>query len=406
MRSTFNVLFFIKRDKVRKDGTCPILCRITIDSVESRFNTKVYVEDSKWNVESNRVLGNGVDSRNLNARLDDIKASLHRIYHDLQRFNIVTAEKVKSEFLGLNESGETLLKLFDKHNEDVEALVGKTRSVATLQKYKVTRRHLASFIKSKHRVSDYPMKSINDMFIRDFEVYLLTKENLSHNTMAKFMQFFKRIIILARNNGIIVHDPFANYKIQLKKVDRGYLTEKELNKIIQKTFPTKRLEQVRDIFIFSCFTGLAYIDVKELRKEDIRTSFDGNTWIMTQRQKTKIDVNVPLMAIPKIILDKYKDELPDDKVLPVLSNQKMNAYLKEIADLCGIKKNLSYHLARHTFATTVTLSKGIPIETVSKMLGHTNIETTQIYARITNEKISKDMEGLSAKFGESERLLH
>ena len=336
MRSTFNVLFFIKRDKVRKDGTCPILCRITIDSVESRFNTKVYVEDSKWNVESNRVLGNGVDSRNLNARLDDIKASLHRIYHDLQRFNIVTAEKVKSEFLGLNESGETLLKLFDKHNEDVEALVGKTRSVATLQKYKVTRRYLASFIKSKHRVSDYPMKSINDMFIRDFEVYLLTKENLSHNTMAKFMQFFKRIIILARNNGIIVHDPFANYKIQLKKVDRGYLTEKELNKIIQKTFPTKRLEQVRDIFIFSCFTGLAYIDVKELRKEDIRTSFDGNTWIMTQRQKTKIDVNVPLMAIPKIILDKYKDELPDDKVLPVLSNQKMNAYLKEIADLCGI----------------------------------------------------------------------
>ena len=244
------------------------------------------------------------------------------------------------------------------------------------------------------------------MFIRDFEVYLLTKENLSHNTMAKFMQFFKRIIILARNNGVIVHDPFANYKIQLKKVDRGYLTEKELNMIIQKTFPIKRLEQVRDIFIFSCFTGLAYIDVKELKREDIRSSFDGNKWIMTKRKKTNIDVNVPLMDIPKIILDKYKGQLPDGKVLPVLSNQKMNAYLKEIADLCGIKKNLSYHLARHTFATTVTLSKGIPIETVSKMLGHTNIETTQIYARITNEKISKDMEGLSAKFGESERLLH
>ena len=406
MRSTFNVLFFIKRDKVRKDGTCPILCRITIDGVESRFNTKVFVEDSRWNVNATKVSGNNLESRNLNARLDDIKATLHRIYHDLQRFDIVTSEKVKSEFLGLNDSGETVLKLFDKHNDDVEALVGISKSAATLQKYKVTRKHLANFIKSKHSVSDYAMKSINDMFIRDFEVYLLTKENLSHNTMAKFMQFFKRIIILARNNGVIVHDPFANYKIQLKKVDRGYLTEKELNMIIQKTFPIKRLEQVRDIFIFSCFTGLAYIDVKELKREDIRSSFDGNKWIMTKRKKTNIDVNVPLMDIPKIILDKYKGQLPDGKVLPVLSNQKMNAYLKEIADLCGIKKNLSYHLARHTFATTVTLSKGIPIETVSKMLGHTNIETTQIYARITNEKISKDMEGLSAKFGESERLLH
>ena len=222
--------------------------------------------------------------------------------------------------------------------------------------------------------------------------------------MAKFMQFFKRIIILARNNGLIVHDPFANYKIQLKKVDRGYLTEQEMNKIIQKKFPTKRLEQVRDIFIFSCFTGLAYIDVKELTKNHIRISFDGNIWIMTKRHKTKVNVNVPLMDIPKKILQKYEGELPDDKILPVLSNQKMNAYLKEIADVCGITKNLTFHLARHTFATTVTLAKGIPIETVSKMLGHTNIQTTQIYARITNDKISKDMEGLSEKFNESERL--
>ena len=165
----------------------------------------------------------------------------------------------------------------------------------------------------------------------------------------------------------------------------------------------KRLEQVRDIFVFACFTGLSYIDVKELSKDHIRISFDGNTWIMTKRSKSNINVNVPLMDIPKKILEKYDGELPD-KVLPVLSNQKMNAYLKEIADVCGITKNLTFHLARHTFATTVTLAKGIPIETVSKMLGHTNIQTTQIYARITNDKISKDMEGLSEKFNESERL--
>ena len=404
MKSTFSVLFFIRRDKKRNDGTCPILCRITIDGVESRFNTKVYVQDSRWDVNANKVSGINPESRNLNARLDDIKASLHRIYHDLQRFDIVTPEKIKGEFLGLDESGETILKLFDKHNEDVASMVGISKSAATLQKYNVTRKHVANFIKKKYRVSDMAVKSINDMFLRDFEVYLLTQERVSHNTMAKFMQFFKRIIILARNNGLIVHDPFANYKIQLKKVDRGYLTEQEMNKIIQKKFPTKRLEQVRDIFIFSCFTGLAYIDVKELTKNHIRISFDGNTWIMTKRHKTKVNVNVPLMDIPKKILQKYEGELPDDKILPVLSNQKMNAYLKEIGDVCGITKNLTFHLARHTFATTVTLSKGIPIETVSKMLGHTNIQTTQIYARITNEKISKDMRGLSAKFNDSEKL--
>ena len=404
MKSTFSVIFYLRRDRKKRDGTCPVMCRITIDGIDTRFNTKLHVQLSKWDVNANKVSGINPESRNLNARLDDIKASLHRIYHDLQRFDIVTPEKIKGEFLGLDESGETILKLFDKHNEDVASMVGISKSAATLQKYNVTRKHVANFIKKKYRVSDMAVKSINDMFLRDFEVYLLTQERVSHNTMAKFMQFFKRIIILARNNGLIVHDPFANYKIQLKKVDRGYLTEQEMNKIIQKKFPTKRLEQVRDIFIFSCFTGLAYIDVKELTKNHIRISFDGNTWIMTKRHKTKVNVNVPLMDIPKKILQKYEGELPDDKILPVLSNQKMNAYLKEIADVCGITKNLTFHLARHTFATTVTLAKGIPIETVSKMLGHTNIQTTQIYARITNEKISKDMRGLSAKFNDSEKL--
>jgi site-specific recombinase XerD len=406
MKSTFSVIFYLRRDRKKRDGTCPVMCRITIDGIDTRFNTKLHVQLSKWDVNANKVSGINPESRNLNARLDDIKASLHRIYHDLQRFDIVTPEKIKGEFLGLDESGETILKLFDKHNEDVASMVGISKSAATLQKYNVTRKHVANFIKKKYRVSDMAVKSINDMFLRDFEVYLLTQERVSHNTMAKFMQFFKRIIILARNNGLIVHDPFANYKIQLKKVDRGYLTEQEMNKIIQKKFPTKRLEQVRDIFIFSCFTGLAYIDVKELTKNHIRISFDGNIWIMTKRHKTKVNVNVPLMDIPKKILQKYEGELPDDKILPVLSNQKMNAYLKEIGDVCGITKNLTFHLARHTFATTVTLAKGIPIETVSKMLGHTNIQTTQIYARITNDKISKDMQGLSEKFTDKEKFFN
>lgn len=205
------------------------------------------------------------------------------------------------------------------------------------------------------------------------------------------MKFFKRIIIIARNNGILVNDPFVNYKIRLEKVDRGYLTEDEIKIILKKKMVSERLEHVRDLFIFACFTGLAYIDVAGLTQDNIRKSFDGNLWIMTKRQKTNKDVNVSLLDIPKMILKKYKGKLPNGKILPIISNQKLNAYLKEIADVCGIKKNLTFHLARHTFATTTTLSKGVPIETVSKMLGHTSIETTQIDARITNSKIGSDM---------------
>jgi len=212
------------------------------------------------------------------------------------------------------------------------------------------------------------------------------------------MQFFKRIILIARNNGILIGDPFANYKIRLEKVDRGYLTEDEIKIILKKKMVSERLEQVRDVFIFSCFSGLAYVDVANLKEDNIRKSFDGNLWIITKRQKTNTDVNVPLLDIPKMILEKYKGKLPNGKVLPIISNQKLNA------DVCGIKKNLTFHLARHTFATTTTLAKGVPIETVSKMLGHTNIETTQIYARITNNKISNDMQGLDKKFVGIEKI--
>lgn len=404
MKSTFRILFYVKKDKKKANGNYPIMCRITVNSEASRFNTKVDIAPENWDGKAGRAIGRSTEIARKNSLLDEIKASLHRIYHDIQRQDTVTAEKMKNEFLGFSESHETLLNLFAKHNEDVKALVGISKSAATYQKYEVTRKHLASFIQSKYNLSDISLKSISNMFINDFEVYLMTTGGCNHNTTAKFMQFFKRIVLIARNNALITGDPFANYKIRLKRVDRGYLTEEEINKILKKKFATKRLEHVRDIFIFSCFTGLAYIDVKNLTQDNIRTSFDGSIWVMTKRQKTDISVDVPLMKIPQMILEKYKGELPNGMILPILSNQKMNSYLKEIGDLCGIKKNLTFHLARHTFATTTTLAKGIPIETVSKMLGHTNIETTQIYARITNSKISTDMQGLSAKFAGSEKI--
>lgn len=286
IKSTFKILFYVKRNAVRKDGSMPIIARITIDGKIAQFSTKIEILPDLWSVDLGRALGQSRESKQVNALLDDIKASIHRIYHEMQRRDsVVTAEKVKNEFLGISEHHDTLLDLFRKHNDDVQKLIGISKSAATYQKYEVTRKHLQTFIESKYRLTDISLKEINHMFITDFEIYLLTAGRCSQNTTAKFMQFFKRIIIVAKNNGLIVGDPFANYKIRLKKVDRGYLSEEELGKIMKKKFSSERLENVRDIFIFSCFTGLAYIDVKNLTQENVRTSFDGNLWIMTKRQK-------------------------------------------------------------------------------------------------------------------------
>lgn len=370
------------------------MARITIDGKICQFSTKQSIHPNNWNVKAGKATGKAAGQ--LNNLLDDIKASLNQIYHEQQRRdNYVTAEKVKNEFLGHTEHHETLLNLFEKHNNDVKQLIGISKSASTYQKYEVTRKHLASFIQYKYNISDIALKEINLMFITDFEVYLKTIGKCNSNTTAKFMQFFKRIILIARNNSLIIGDPFANYKIRLQRVDRGYLTEEEIKKILKLKLVSERLEHVRDLFIFSCFCGLAYIDVAGLRKEHIRKLFDGNLWIMTKRVKTGTNVNVPLLDIPKMILDKYKDKLPNGKIFPVISNQKLNSHLKEIADLAGIEKNLTFHLARHTFATTIALGNGVSIESVAKILGHSNTKMTQHYARVLDSKIMREMDGIS-----------
>ncbi len=403
MKTTFNVLFFLKRDKQKQNGTVPLMCRITIDGIETRFTMKTDIDPGHWDVKLGKMSGRSAKALEINALIDNTKSVLNRIYHqELERMQSVTAEKVKNIFLGINTKQHTLLELFKKHNADVKSLIGISKSKATYQKYEVTLKHTTSFLRKRYNLSDIHFAEINHMFISDFETFLMVDCQCQSNTTAKFMQFFKRIILIARNNGWMLHDPFVNYKIRINKVDRGYLTKEELELIFKKKIEIPRLEHVRDIFVFSCFTGLAYIDVYNLKESNIRTSFDGNLWIMTKRQKTDVNSNIPLLEVPKMILEKYKGKLPEGKILPISSNQKMNAYLKEIGDLCEIQKNLTFHLARHTFATTITLSQGVPIETVSKMLGHTNIKTTQIYARITDNKIGHDMGVLSGKLKEME----
>ena len=399
MKSTFKVLFYLKKGSEKKNGEVMIMARITIDGKLCQFSTKQSILPENWNIAAGKAKGK--DAGRINALLEDIKASLNNIYHEQQRRdNYVTAEKVKNEFLGHSEKHETILDHFKKHNHDVKQLVGISKTIATYRKYEVTRRHLAEFIQSKYNISDIAINEITPMFITDFELYLRTTCKCSYNTTAKFMQFFKRIILIARNNGILIGDPFANYKIRLEKVDRGYLTEDEIKIILKKKMVSERLENVRDLFIFSCFTGLAFSDIHGLRKEHIVEDSNGVRWIRKGRQKTKIMCNIPLMEVPLKILEKYSTNEYCRKhgvLFPVLCNQKMNACLKELADICGIKKTLTTHVARHTFAT-FALANGVSIESVAKMLGHTNVQMTRHYARVLDRTVIREMSQIKMDF--------
>ena len=397
-KSNLNIRFYLRTNHVNRDGTCAIMVRISVNGERTAFSTKLCADPNKWDADTNHVDGKTKADKELNRTLDDMRASIRNHYYELERYDaLVTAEKVRNAFLGINVRTESLMQLFKEYVDECRSLLGISRTKATVQKYDRCYRRVQEFLKAKYNLTDIPLVEIGHKFITDLECYLRTVSMCNENTTAKFLQTFKMIIIRARNNGYIKGDPFANYKIRLKRVDRGYLTDEELKVLRETPITSKRVAQVRDVFLFACYTGLAYIDLKLLREDNIRTSFDGNQWIMTHRHKTDTPVNVPILDIPMELIERYRGQSKKGYILPILSNQKMNQYLKDVAEVCGIEKNITFHMARHTFATTVTLSQGVPIESVSKMLGHTQIKTTQIYARITNEKISRDMAALAEK---------
>ena len=359
-------------------------------------STGISVKSSQWDKEKERIKGRTTEALNTNLQLDNIASGLQSIFRRIEMSDVVSLERIKSEFLGKKEEIDTLMQLFEKHNGDVAKQVGVSVGKATLQKYNVCKRHFSEFLEKQYKRSDLKLTELTYVVIREFDLYLRTEVGQNPNTATKTMKTFKTITLLGQKMGVLLHDPFMNHRFHIEPVNRGFLTDEEILLIAHKQINIPRLELIRDIFIFSCFTGLAYIDVSNLTPDHIVTLGD-KQWIMTQRQKTSVETNVLLLDIPKAIIAKYGGKTyRNGKLFPMLTNQKTNSYLKEIADICGIKKNLTFHLARHTFAT-MSLSKGVPMESVSKMLGHTNIRTTQIYARITNKKIEHDMEELADK---------
>lgn len=397
MKSIFRTAFYLRSNYVNKDGKTPVMLRIYLNNERlSLGSTGIAVVQTQWDCVNEKIKGRTTEALSINLELDNIRNGLQNIYRKLEDSDDLCLERIKTEFLGKKVDIDTIMQLFDKHNADIAQQVGLSIAPATLQKYNVCKRRFAEFLQQNYKRSDLKLSELTFMVIREFDIYLRTIVGQNPNTATKTMKTFKTIVILGGKMGVIHHDPFLNHRFHLEPVNRGFLTDEEILKIANKQLGLQRLELVRDIFIFSCFTGLAYIDVANLTPDHIVTIGD-KQWIMTLRQKTSVSTNVLLLDIPKSIIAKYGDQTyREGKLFPMLSNQKTNAYLKEIADICGIKKNLTFHLARHTFAT-MSLSKGVPIESVSKMLGHTNIKTTQIYARITNKKIEHDMEQLAEK---------
>lgn len=401
LEKSFGVMFYLKPSRKTKDDIRYIYLRITVESKISEISTKRMWDRNRWNSQSGRAVGKTEDVRELNSFLDSFQTKVFQAKKILLEKDLsVSAENIKDILTGKDKGARFILEVFEDHNKKMEALVGNEFAPGTLERYKTSLEHTRSFIKWKYQKQDIELKKLDYEFISEYSFWFKSIRKCSHNTTVKYLSNFKKIVLSCVKSGWLDKDPFYGFKMVKKEVERPYLTGAELREIIELKTGIERIDNVRDIFVFSCFTGLAYIDVKNLTMDNITEGIDGKPWIITRRQKTETPTRIPLLPQALRIMDKYKNHRIREikgSVLPVLSNQKMNAYLKEIADLCGINKQLTFHTARHTFATSVTLENGVPIETVAKLLGHKSLKQTMHYARVIDSKISSEMEMLSRK---------
>lgn len=401
-KSTFSILFVAQKGKLKSNGNAPIMGRITINKESVSFATRLDVNPDRWLGKECRTPGKTADDKYINEMLENYRTLIRNKFNELLfKGETITASRLKSILTSQNPEIKKLLQLFDEFNTDYEKLVGKETSQKTYTRYLLTRRRLAEFMTAKYKINDILLTDINPQFLKDFYIYLRTEDGHNgHNYHMKMIQRFRTVFKVAKDNGWVTTDPFGSFKIKMEETHRDCLTVEELSLLMNKKLASERLAKVRDIFVFSCYTGLSYTDVRGLKKSEVIKGNDGRTWIDTRRDKTKVAVYVPLLDIPLAILDKHADVTSKDRLLDIPSNQKVNDYLKEIAAVCGIEKPLTFHIARHTFSTTVTLENGVPLETVQKMLGHKNIRTTQIYAKMTKRRIGADMSILAQILGQ------
>ena len=396
MKTQLFVSFLARKAMSKKTGMVPIYCRVRYGDTTAQFSTKIDVPYINWDSKRTRVKGNSKKAMNL--KLETLRISIIEKYDALIKTNVIITAKTiidyyKNDTLIMN----SVINVFKQHNTNMKSLIGIEYSYGSYKNYKTTLKHLIKYINTKYNANDIFLNKINYDFIYNFSQFLLLHTECNHNGMMKHIQRFKKITNFCINNNYITNDPFAGFKISFKKSNRVYINKQELHTLKNITL-NDSLSKVRDIFLFACYTGLSYIDLYNLSLKNIRKGYDNLQWIYVKRHKTNIPSNIPILPPAFSILKKYKKQKNINRIFPMISNQKMNKALKEIAHLCNFNKKLTFHSARHTFATTVTLTNGVPIETVSKMLGHNNIKTTQIYARVIDSKVSQDMLILRQKF--------
>lgn len=410
MRSTntFGIHFVLRMNR-GKNGKAAIYVRIVVNKTRSEIALKRLIAVTDWNKVKGMAKPKNAELKNLNSYLEETRGILTSHYQEfIVKKQLVTAEAVKNKYLGIVEQENTLQSLMDYHNLHMKEVL----AYGTMKNYYTTARYLKEFVAKQFKKQDIYLSELDYQFITNLEYFLRTYEptdhhkGMSNNGVMKHLERFRKMVRLAVKLGWLEKNPFELYKLKMQKVERGFLTSEELAKIEEKDFTVQRIQYAKDLFVFSCYTGIAYIDVMQLTPENIVLGIDGNQWIKSHREKTDTSIHVPILHQAAKIIEKYQNHpraVAKGTLFPVISNQKLNSYLKEVADLCGIKKHLTFHLARHTFATTVTLSNGVPIETVSKMLGHTTIRTTQIYAKVIERKVSQDMTNLQNLLQKNEK---
>ncbi|TDH27065.1 site-specific integrase [Segetibacter sp. 3557_3] len=400
--NTFNVVFHLRKVQTSA-GLLPIYARITINTKRIEFSLKHQIQPSHWNEGRGMAKPIRDEYRNLNNYLEQMRSSLVACYREMTLSKkVVDTKSFKEAYFGKEKEEFTLCKLVNYHNNDMK----ESLSWGTMKNYHTTQKYLQIFMKQRLKVADIPINEITYRFVTEFEYYLKTYKPLDHhkplnnNGVMKHMERFRKMINVALKNEWMVKDPFKAYKLKFTRYERGYLTREELTRLENKDFKLERMQVVKDLFVFACYTGFAYIDAINLKPENLIIGIDKEYWVMTERKKTSTPVKVPLLPKAMEILERYRNNAKcnaEGTLLPKMTNQKLNSYLKELADVCEIEKNFTFHLARHTFATTVTLSNGVPMESVSKMLGHTKISTTQVYAKVVERKLSDDMKLLREK---------
>lgn len=406
-RDSFRVLFFLKKTRLLKNGEASVCMRITVNGTRVENNIRKSIDPALWSQAKETARGKSRRACDLNTYIEEARIKLYQIFCELEQQNRpITAHLLQELFFGQEKPEEvrTLLGTMQEHNDQCRALVGTDYALITVRRYESCRRYLAELIRQRYGKEDLPLAEVNGELVRAFAFYLKTEKGCQQNTVIRYMKCLKKITNLARANDWMAKDPFLGIRFHEKEVVREFLTMDELQTIYRKEFPLERLTLVRDVFIFAAFTGLAFIDVQQLAPEHIVRDNNGNLWIRKPRQKTKNMCNIPLLDIPQEILRKYADHPTCRKkgvLLPVPCNQKMNSYLKEIADICMIRKNLTTHCARHSYATSVCLANGVSLENVAKMLGHSNIKMTQHYARVLDSSILRDMNHVQAALSSS-----